>query len=965
MGDHFVLPCTAGSTPRVMRCSEDPSVQHKELILAYHRQFSVGCGACGTCTNPRCASSPHYEFGRTVHNPKELFEFAVRHASLYFQRGEGESATVPRLYLCANHGFPMHCAHLNVLREDTLLSCNTAEGVMDVLDRGLRSDDALVKRLRQISVDATEDLVAFEKHLFERNIICPDHVERVLNTKGWTVERIFEDTFSEDGDGDHPESPQKQRSPRPLSPVPYVEVATVSDAHHWFQLDRERTGTHRLLEATLKSQQQRFFNTLVHAFPLPHLEAYGIEQSRVAAVVGEAEMEGTSGDELCAGAVHPALLGLDLECVRRSMHHVVQVLQGRTESFAALLRDAAIQISSFAICGKLEHESVMYGTGALRMSGEALGTRAVLSIMCMASYLAPREREQVFRPLAEAVMVCPAIHDVLCTRLAMLSTAEFERLVGCWQHQVSVTLYSSSAAASDSVTRASLTVLRILYIANYRYNVDGKLPLDAFHNTTLNERVDVTITQTTRFISPDDVFPVLLDPAGFRLWWELHARVRQERILNELSCITYGQARVLRVSLHTQTPDVLLKSAVDEIARRRDSDGTLFKKPLVVAYKGIGPAEPRDFMQKIWPLLFGEDGVLSLNPKSGLAWFTPDILHEGRAEECRRQLRLAGLLLGLCFANNLLPMPEVRFPLVLYKRLLYADDPVTIEDLREVDPDRARSLQLLLDGPGDEELVRASSARLLRKGSLRNPCFCVEYTDRIGNVVTVDLKEDGRKVPVQPSNAREYAALYVQHILRDSIADSFRVFRDAFEEVCEGLLSLGPNVLRPSHLRDLVASSESAARGVYFDTALLRGLQGAVCVRSAVDSRVHEWLRGGPADLDPTVSLFWEILFHDFDVDTQKIVLQSVGAEAVDKDTRCTFSVGTYLVCLKVDFDLVIYDTGVPIERSVSVVCPERNRARVTLPRTSDREELKKCLESWVKELKAKSIEAQSVNVVV
>ena len=61
-----------------------------------------------------------------------------------------------------------------------------------------------------------------------------------------------------------------------------------------------------------------------------------------------------------------------------------------------------------------------------------------------------------------------------------------------------------------------------------------------------------------------------------------------------------------------------------------------------------------------------------------------------------------GTLIGLAIYNQVLL--DVQLPLAVYKKLL--NIPLTLEDLKVVDPPVGTSMQALLDYPGDDVEVR-------------------------------------------------------------------------------------------------------------------------------------------------------------------------------------------------------------------------------------------------------------------
>lgn len=83
-------------------------------------------------------------------------------------------------------------------------------------------------------------------------------------------------------------------------------------------------------------------------------------------------------------------------------------------------------------------------------------------------------------------------------------------------------------------------------------------------------------------------------------------------------------------------------------------------------------------------------------------------------------------------------------------------------------PDLAHGLQQLLDYPGDVETDLTTF-------------FSVEE-DNFGELQTHELKPGGSNIPVTNSNRQEYAELYTQWVLQDSVQTQFAAFSEGFHQ---------------------------------------------------------------------------------------------------------------------------------------------------------------------------------------
>jgi len=142
---------------------------------------------------------------------------------------------------------------------------------------------------------------------------------------------------------------------------------------------------------------------------------------------------------------------------------------------------------------------------------------------------------------------------------------------------------------------------------------------------------------------------------------------------------------------------------------------------------------------------------------------------------------------------------DLKMPSFIYKKLKGC--PLGIEDLEELNPGLARGLKALLsfDGRGMRETFETT--------------FQISF-ERFGEVVTVDLKENGGEIFVDETNRQEYVDLYVDYVLNRSVQSQFESFNRGFQKVCGGvaldifeakeleLLICGNPVLDMQDLRD-------------------------------------------------------------------------------------------------------------------------------------------------------------------
>jgi len=108
--------------------------------------------------------------------------------------------------------------------------------------------------------------------------------------------------------------------------------------------------------------------------------------------------------------------------------------------------------------------------------------------------------------------------------------------------------------------------------------------------------------------------------------------------------------------------------------------------------------------------------------------------------------------------------------MVVYKKIMKFTP--SVDDLKDFQPEIARSLQKLLEFQGDVE----NTFFLF---------FQVSY-DYFGELRTYDLLPNGGNIPVTNENRHRYVDLYLKYLLCDSIESQFHAFSDAFHQVCGG-----------------------------------------------------------------------------------------------------------------------------------------------------------------------------------
>ncbi|KAH9820843.1 hypothetical protein DFH28DRAFT_1121207 [Melampsora americana] len=181
---------------------------------------------------------------------------------------------------------------------------------------------------------------------------------------------------------------------------------------------------------------------------------------------------------------------------------------------------------------------------------------------------------------------------------------------------------------------------------------------------------------------------------------------------------------------------------------------------------------------------------------------------------------------------------DAYFTLAFYKHLLGTS--VGLSDLESVDPDHHRSLKWMLDNDID---------------GIFELTFSVEADD-FGSTRIVDLKPDGRNLPVTNENKAEYVQLLVQNRLTLSIKDQIEAFKKGFDEIIP---------------RDLVRIFSATELQL-----LLNGLPDINVEDWRANTELHQFQQS-----DSTVTWFWRAV-RSFDQEERAKLLQfSTGSSRV------------------------------------------------------------------------------------
>lgn len=222
----------------------------------------------------------------------------------------------------------------------------------------------------------------------------------------------------------------------------------------------------------------------------------------------------------------------------------------------------------------------------------------------------------------------------------------------------------------------------------------------------------------------------------------------------------------------------VVQDTLNQLSKQKRDD---LKKPLKVMFIGedgydAGGVKKEFFMLLLREILDLKYGMFIFYEETNTIWFNDQTL------EGSDMYDLIGKLCGLAIYNS--TIINLPFPLVLYKKLL--KETPTIQDLRQLSPSVAKSLESLLKYDGDDF----------------ESTFCLNFEitrQRFDQTINVELMPGGSKIPVTKENRKQYVNAYVDFLLNKSVEHAFDAFNSGFHHVC------GSKVLELFHSSELMA----------------------------------------------------------------------------------------------------------------------------------------------------------------
>ncbi|CAL1530118.1 unnamed protein product [Lymnaea stagnalis] len=277
----------------------------------------------------------------------------------------------------------------------------------------------------------------------------------------------------------------------------------------------------------------------------------------------------------------------------------------------------------------------------------------------------------------------------------------------------------------------------------------------------------------------------------------------------------------------------------DTLAQLQTKSSAEFKKPLKVIFQGEEAVDEGGVRKEFFILLLREVmdpkyGMFKNHESSHLQWFNPSTFEEPN------MFKMIGILCGLAIYN--FTIIHLHFPQALYKKLLKR--PVTLDDVKELDPGIGKSLQELIDYEGDDfDDVFSLSFEVMQ--------------EVFGETKSFELCSGGKEKIVNQSNKHEYINLHVDYILNKSVEVQFSAFNEGFHSVCGGVVL---DLFHPQELQAMVVGNED------YDF---------------IEFQKNTDYKGDYFNNHPTIKMFWEV-FHEMSLeDKKKFLLFLTGSDRI------------------------------------------------------------------------------------
>ncbi|KAK2171878.1 hypothetical protein NP493_1016g01015 [Ridgeia piscesae] len=414
------------------------------------------------------------------------------------------------------------------------------------------------------------------------------------------------------------------------------------------------------------------------------------------------------------------------------------------------------------------------------------------------------------------------------------------RSLGGRQGTITLTLFLPQPGPRADDLQLCLNVLHRLNKVNEEHS--QLIPYETFHVSMLKDKTDLRVDYV-KWLQRTAIevinlghmqvadrgfyfcdYPFVFDAEAKTLLLQTDAFIQMQVAVDEVVRRNITPADIdIPVLLLLVKRTHLVPETIAQLAKQSTSD---LKKPLKVVFLGeegldAGGVRKEFFLLLLQDLTNPKYGMFQYYEESRLLWFRKQTFEDSR------MFFLVGEVCGLAIYNS--TIIDLHFPLALYKNLLRR--PVTVEDMKELDPLVGKSLEDLLAYSGDDI----------------EDVFCLNFQvthEEYGVVTEVDLVPDGASIMVNRENRQQYVDAYLKYVFSDSVADQLKAFFDGFHRVCGGKIL---ELFHPKELQAMVVGNEN------YDWEELQQLTE---------------YKGEYSPNHPTIVIFWEV-FHELSL-TQK-----------------------------------------------------------------------------------------------
>jgi len=317
-----------------------------------------------------------------------------------------------------------------------------------------------------------------------------------------------------------------------------------------------------------------------------------------------------------------------------------------------------------------------------------------------------------------------------------------------------------------------------VFDANAKYNLPHKfweinepaMPLSSFYNDSIND--NFTYTDLIQYLRHENrhnkTLPFSEDNKNLlRLPWIFDAGTKSKIL--EIYSQEEMRALAQVAFRHLRSPYFVLKVnrsniIEDTLNVLQSQEDITLRRPLKVKFIGEDGVDEggvkKEFFQILVRNLFdAQYGMFAYNTETDLFWFNDSTFEDSQTFE------LIGMIIGLAIYNNIIL--DIRFPNLIFKKLM--NKALDFEDFRNFDNELAQGFEQMLTFDGNVEDTYCRT-------------FSVEK-EIFGAVQVIDLKENGRDIPVTNDNSREYVELYCKYVMEDSVDRFCNAMKNGFHYV--------------------------------------------------------------------------------------------------------------------------------------------------------------------------------------